>query len=251
MVMGAVAFYAMLSAMLLWRSRSGHARKRGRFLFLVCTALSSPGTDAAENEWGAWLIASKSGTLSTGDQPGPWRYGLQVQGRYFDRLDGVGQFIVRPGIAWRMNSKVTFWGGYAYYYTDVRNAGTRNEHRLWQQINWNMYYWGSTTLKSRTRLEQRFINERDGTGVHLRQQVRLDAPFKSNQDINLILGAEVFYNLRDTSWAQSGYAQSRAFAGLGFDIGLRTIETGYMYNHNRIRGLPDLVNHLFILNIKL
>ena len=207
--------------------------------------------DAAENEWGAWMVVSKSGPLGSGDQPGPWRYGLQFQGRYFDRLDGAGQFVFRPGVAWRMNSKLTFWGGYAYYYTDVKNVGTRNENRLWQQINWNMLNWGRTSFKSRTRLEQRFIDERDGTGVWLRQQFRMDSPLESNDDIKLILGVEGFWHLRGTAWADTGYAQSRLFAGLGFDMGLTTVEMGYMYQHNQIKFSPDLVNHLLIFSLKL
>jgi hypothetical protein len=163
----------------------------------------------------------------------------------------VGQFTIRPGISYRMSDSPTLWGGYAYFYTDARNGGSVNEHRAWQLLSWTIMDRGRTCLKSRTRLEQRFVNEASGTGLWIRQQFRLDHRLPNREDVRFVIGAEAFFHLRDTSWAETGYTQGRFFAGLGFDSVGRGFEVGYLHQHNQTRLLPDLSNHLLVLVFKL
>ena len=111
--------------------------------------------------------------------------------------------------------------------------------------------WGWGTLKSRTRMEQRFREGRDGAGWWVRQQFRIDAPIGEGGKFSFILGNEAFIYLKETTWNDKGYIQNRLFLGLGYKASPKvTMELGYMNQHVRIREFPDLINHLAILNFK-
>jgi hypothetical protein len=214
--------------------------------------LASAPLSATENEGGVWITGNYTDSFGADDEPGPWRYTLQFQGRKFTLADGTRQAVGRTGIGYQLNDRMTLWGGYAYYHTHVNHVGTAREHRIWQQLSWTLGKGDWGTFKSRSRLEQRFRNGRDGTGWHLRQQFRGDFPVGDSRRWTLIAGDEIFFYLRDTTWSKAGYAQNRLFLGAGykFDNGLR-VEAGYMNQFIRLRGLPDLMNHLLIVGFRL
>ena len=109
--------------------------------------------------------------------------------------------------------------------------------------------WG--TFKSRTRLEQRFREHREGTGLWIRQQFRSDIPVPARDRFSVILGIEAFFHLRGTDWADEGFIQNRVFIGMGYKASPRIgIEVGYLNQFIRIRESPDLMNHLAIVSFR-
>ncbi len=85
----------------------------------------------------------------------------------------------------------------------------------------------------------------------MRQQFRVDIPMRRHSHLQWILGTEPFFNLRETDWADSGFVQNRAFAGLGIPLCPKVrVEAGYMNQWLKIRGREDLVNHILIVNFK-
>lgn len=205
----------------------------------------------ADNAAGLWIAVSRAGTLASGPDPGPWRYAVQGRLRSLDRAGGTRQVAFRPGFSYRVNGKITLAGGYAYFYTDSQDLGMTTEHRAWQQIDWNMVYWSRVALKSRTRLEQRFLEDRDGTGWWLRQRFMVAQEPLHRNNLEWLYGVEGYVNLVDTHWSESGYTRSRLLGGLGFRLGKAGIEALYVYEHNQIRDRPDLVSHWLVFNIKL
>ncbi len=221
-------------------------------LFLVaCLGLYSGRLSAADDAVGAWAAFYTSGVLHRGEEEGPWRYGFYADARLTDRLGGVTQYTLLPGLGLRINSRLTFWAGYTYFRSEIDDGPSYNENRLFQQVSWNMVHWQYSTLSSRTRLEQRARGELHGTDLRLRQQFRLDRRFKSNPDLKFILGDEIFYQLRDTRWTRKGYAQNRFYTGFGWDFHAFVVEALYMHQHYPIRKLPDRANHLLVLNFKM
>lgn len=220
-------------------------------LLAVCLGLFSGTLPAASNAGGAWTTLYKSGLLNRGHSEGPWRYGLYADVRYTDRLEGVSQATLLPGIGYRINSRLTLWGGYTYFRSTINQGATLDEHRTFEQVSWNMVHWHRARLQSRSRLEQRFRDGREGTDLRFRQQFRLDTRFASNPDLKFILGDEVFYHLRDTTWSREGYGQNRFYTGFGWDYHSVTVEALYMHQHYRVRYLPDSANHLLVLNFKM
>lgn len=219
-------------------------------LLCACLALLTNPL-AADDFTGVWATFYKSGVMHKGRDEGPWRYGLYGDTRYYDRLGGINQYVLQPGFGYRLNGRLSVWGGYTWFRSEVDGALKIDEQRTWQQLSWTMVHWQYATLKSRTRLEQRHRDGWRDTDLRLRQQFRLDARFKFNPDLIFILGDEYFRHVRNTSWTRQGYGQNRFYTGLGFDFHNVHIEALYMNQQYPMRQAPDLVNHLLVMAIKM
>lgn len=220
-------------------------------LLLIAALLVLPESLMAVGEaGGAWVTLYGSGTFH-GSAEGPWRYGLYGDARRTDRLDGINQYTLQPGAGFRVNSRVSLWTGYTYFRSETVDGPTLNEHRAWQQVSWNMVRWGGGTVKSRTRLEQRFRPTASDTDLRLRQQFRWDSPLAWNPDVSFILGDELFYHVRDTDWTRQGLGQNRFYTGLGWDYHNLKLEALYMHQLYTLGPLPDKANHLLVLSFKM
>lgn len=226
-------------------------RRAAGLLLCACISLFTHPVLASDHLNGAWATFYTSGAFHQDGEAGPWRYGLYSDARWYDRLEGVNQYVLQPGIGYRLDHRFSVWGGYTYFRSEVDGVVSANEHRAWQQLSWNVAHWRFATLKSRTRLEQRFRDGRDGTDLRLRQNVRIDARFRFNPRLVFILGNEYFHHLRDTEWTRQGYGQNRFYTGLGFDFRNVRMEALYMNQQYRVRQLPDLVNHLAVVNFRM
>lgn len=226
------------------------ARCCAAWFLCACLGLIPGSLGASEAINGAWATFYTSGGLHFGGDQSPWRYGLYGDTRYYDRLGGVSQYVLQPAVGYRLNSRVSFWGGYTYFTSELGGVTTISEHRSYEQVSWNMVHWRNATLKSRSRLEQRHRENRDDTDFRFRQQLRLDVRFDFNPNLIFILGDEYFYHVRDTEWTQQGYGQNRFYTGLGFDFHNVHIEALYMNQQYRIRHSQNLVNHLVVLNFR-
>lgn len=104
----------------------------------------------------------------------------------------------------------------------------------------------------RLRLEQRDISTGHDTGLALRYQVKYVHKLRKHSNIDLILGAESFVDLRDTDWSgEAGLGQNRSLAGIGWQTARSfAIETGYMNQHVWRDGGEDQSNHFAVLNLK-
>lgn len=217
----------------------------------ACIFLFSATSIAADDVNGAWASFYTSGTLHWGENEGAWRYGLYGDTRYYDRNHGVNQFVLQPGFGIRVNSRLSFWGGYTHFRSEVDGVTSISESRLWQQVSWNIAQWRHAALSTRTRLEQRDRDGHKDIDLRLRQQVRLDARFDFNRNLVFIIGNEYFHHVRDTGWTREGCGQNRFYTGLGFDFHSLHIEALYMNQQYQVRQKPDLVNHLIVMNFKM
>lgn len=220
------------------------------WLLIGLIMLLAPGScRAAEHQSALWLGVNIDGDVASGPEWSDWRYRLQIQARGFDALEGTRQAIVGAGLSRRLPNRFTVSGGYRHFRTQSDAIGGFYENRLWQQLNWSTGSWGGSTFKARTRLEQRFVQGRSGTGWRFRQQFRWDIPIKSLDGYDLVIGAEPFWELRDTEWTEAGFTQYRTFLGIATYInpGLR-LDAGYMHLVISRRGGRDFNNHVLIAN---
>jgi hypothetical protein len=222
-----------------------------RLLVSLAVALPAADLTAAEEAGGAWLILSHTGMIGDATDPGPWRYGLQGEFRYFARDPALHQYVLRTGLGFRVNPRVSLWGGYAYFGTDVHGSGSVREHRGWQQLDWDFAVRDRSRLRSRTRLEQRFVDGREETGWWLRQRFLYESLMPRSETLRWLLGVETFHSLRQTPWLDSGLVQWRVMAGIGFRLAGTEVETGYMYQHAEVSGRVDAGNHLLIVSLRL
>ncbi|UUR07501.1 DUF2490 domain-containing protein [Sphingomonas glaciei] len=128
--------------------------------------------------------------------------------------------------------------------------GLQKETRLMQQASYNF---GSTGIKGRTRLEQRFIDYAAQTGWRVRQRVGYAIPLSSEKGgWKLAANAEGFWTLRASSrTGDTGLTGLRSFAGFERSLGKLDLSLGYTRQQSIRKNRPDLVGHAPTLSINL
>ncbi len=193
-----------------------------------------------------WTAIVLQGKLGAKDTPlERWRLWLDLHDRQRDEGQHLDTVIVRPGVGYALNDRMTVHVGYAAVWTDAAGRDTRLEDRAWQQLVW-MIPVGDLTVQSRTRLEQRFAETDGDTGWRLREFVKTTVPLVEDKRTFVSAWDELFWDLNHTDWGQrTGFRQNRAFLGLGrfLDAGKKvSIEAGYL-NQWVDRPGEDKLNH--------
>ena len=167
--------------------------------------------------------------------------------RLRDGAQNLDTTIIRPGIGWRINDKLDLYTGYALI-TNYRDTGDFKEQRLWQQANYPIITIGDAKITGRTRLEQRFRDNADGTGWRFRQFIRMGKPIKASS-FGLVASNETFLNLNSTAWGQkSGYDQNRLFLGASYQFNQKVrLEGGYLHHH--INAPKDISRDNLAINL--
>jgi hypothetical protein len=216
----------------------------------LCLA-SSEDVRAMESDRHAWLNVTgigRLGNFQSGNSP--WRYWVEAQTRFNDDVSRRFQTIARPAIGYDLSNRLTVWAGSAWIETEG-SAGTRSEHRPWQQLTWFPEAGvGGFSLQLRPRLEQRMLQGSEKTGWRFRQFVRGTSPLGGSV-WSLILQDEIFFNLNDTDYgARGGFDQNRAFVGVGYQATrIARLEAGYLNMFMRTPHRPDTMNHVLSVNL--
>lgn len=196
----------------------------------------------AEDDAQAWGAVAATGAVR-----GDLFLWLEAQARATDDVGGGSQIILRPAIGVRIGRDAHAVAGYAYVRTDPLGGTVSNEHRPWQQVQFVPLRRkdGAPLMISRTRLEQRMVEGRNGTSWRLRQFVRLQLPLDDKGGIQAVAYTEGFFNLNATNWGvRDGVDQWRNFIGIGFPVASRMrLEPGYL-NQRIFRAGGDRVNHV-------
>jgi hypothetical protein len=200
-----------------------------------------PQAALAEDDTQAWAAVIASGTVR-----GDLFLWLEKQARAIDDIGGGSQIVLRPAIGARIGRDAHAVAGYAFVRTDPANGAVSQEHRPWQQIQFAPIRLanGAPLLVSRTRLEQRMVEGRDGTSWRLRQFIRLQVPVNAT-GMQVVAFTEGFFNLNTTRWGvRDGIDQWRNFIGIGFPVLPRArLEPGYL-NQRLARPGDDRVRHI-------
>lgn len=128
--------------------------------------------------------------------------------------------------------------------------GAQKESRLIQQAS---YGFGSSGIKGRTRIEQRFIDDADRTGWRVRQRVGTALPLTGEKDGWKLAGnAEGFLTLRSTSrGGDTGITGLRTFVGFERSLGRVDLSLGYTRQQSIRKNAPDRVGHAPTLGLTL
>lgn len=193
----------------------------------------------------AWLSFIAQGPVS-----GKLITWLEVQPRFSLDPARPTQLLLRPALGVQINPKTTFLFGYLYQEGYPEDRPTVAEHRLWQQLQTRLAGTpNKAVLVSRTRLEERFVENQPDDGVRLRQMLRGQV-WVSEGGWSVIGQSEVFIGLNSTSWGQqSGAEQWRNFIGVGVPLSKRfTLEAGYL-NQWLIRPGADIDNNVISVSL--
>ena len=219
--------------------------KPSKLYLAIAMALTVLGpARAAEDDLNVWAAATAS--IDVGKKGVVW---LEAQTRLTDDVSRLGQLLVRPAIGYKLDSTTTVFLGYVYVRTDPVGPALSKEHRIFQQASFRLAGDGKgVTLTGRTRLEQRFRDDRSGTGLRLRQQLRLTAPLQDSA--RAVAWSEPFIGLNSTGWGQkTGVNVWRNFVGVSIPVSPRlVVEPGYL-NQYVVRTGRDRVDHIASLTL--
>ncbi|MEQ9506935.1 MAG: DUF2490 domain-containing protein [Hyphomonas sp.] len=198
---------------------------------------------AAENQ--IWTSISLDTKPSEGS---PYKFELNTELRY--QPDGdLDTVEIRPGIAYKLDNGLAVSGGYLYAQSE-RAGPDQIEHRLWQRVAYPIAKLGSGKLKGQTRLEERWREGADATGVRLRQKFAFEQPV-ADTPFTLVLSDEVTVGLNDTAWGHAeGFQENRAQAVIEWEMGPATWELGYLnQRRNGGNGADDETNHHIVVGL--
>jgi hypothetical protein len=177
--------------------------------------------------WGNVTAITKLGVLDSRLER--WRWWMEGQGRFRDAGDALDQGLVRTGLGYALSDRASVWLGYAHVATFPEARKTLGEHRIWQQLTLtDSAPFGDLT--SRSRLEQRFIQDTNPVEWRFREFVRFSRPIAEGSPFSFVVWDEVFVRLNSTTpTVRAGFDQNRGFAGIGysFDESAR-LEVGYL-----------------------
>lgn len=209
---------------------------------IILAMLSSPAV-ASEDDFNIWL--GQFATINASDDV---YVRVEAQERFTNDADRLGQLLLRSLIGYRLNRDTSIGAGYAFIHTNPVGPAELNEHRFYQEFNTRLISTGSgLTLDSRTRLEQRTFEQRNGTGWRLRQFVQLRVPI--SQHNKLVAYTEPFLDLNQTSVQRGGLSIWRNFMGVSIPLakGVEVVP-GYL-NQYVVRDGQDRSDHTANVNL--
>lgn len=208
---------------------------------LVCVFFSANVLASRDEDGRAWLNITAIGSLPADN----WHWYAEMQPRWRTELSEFDQLIIRPAVFYTVSEQSSIWAGYARVVTHPAGGSNFDEDRVWQQFLYNFQPISSVSVQSRSRLEQRFIENADDTGYRLRQMLRLTMPSKISAQLTWVAYDEYFLNLNHTDYgARKGFDQNRAFAGINwtFNPSLK-LEVGYLNQYINAKN-TNAMNHV-------
>lgn len=215
-------------------------------IFIAKVMVVAPSSVLAQPEqdfaiWGALFFTAQL------DQDAPsLAFWLDVQGRQDDASTAQ---VVRPALGVTLTSWASLWLGYASLLTWFEGPAERTtENRLFQQLLLK-YRWGGLLLMSRTRAEQRFLQEAPGMANRFREMVRVNYRPRERVPVGIAFKDEAFFQFGGNAWAAQGFEQHRVFLGLAMYplAELLRVEVGYL--NVFLSRDPNRMSHVLSINL--
>lgn len=172
------------------------------------------------------------------------------EGEHFSLL------LVRPAVGYQVNKTLSLWQGYAWAPSYLPKF--RNENRIWQQVMFENKFkrekLNRLTIINRTRLEERWFENSNGTSVRGRHLLRVLYALGKSRKWSLVTSDEYFVNLNSAQNApKAGFDQNRFFVGFNRKVNDNiNMEAGYMLNFvNRADPLADRYNHAILIGVNM
>lgn len=220
--------------------------KKGNFVRNAATLLAtlllvSVPSAAAASDNVAELWLNPSVAIDLDDDTG---LELETAQRFRSAADGPDTFFYRFWLNQNVGDGLTLSGA-----VERRiNTGDDHETRTMQQLSLS-----KGMLRSRLRLEQRFVDDADRMGLRLRARLGIKVPLADDGEWSFGADAEPFITLRSTSaGGEDGLTGLRTQLTIAHEISDKlTISAGYLRQQDIRRGAPDRIGHAPILGLEL
>ncbi|WP_299329275.1 DUF2490 domain-containing protein [Parasphingopyxis sp.] len=127
------------------------------------------------------------------------------------------------------------------------NDGGSDETRVMQQLSTR-----HGILRTRLRLEERFVDNADRMGLRIRPRIGIAVPIDPEGRWSFETDAELFFTLRSNNrGGDTGATTLRTQIGFGYDISDRvSLSVAYLRNQDFEDNAPDEVGHAPIIGIE-
>ena len=207
---------------------------------LAAAALSLPAAAQATNDdFELWLNPSVSFDLDDDT-------GMEIETAQRLRDGETGRedtYFARLWLNQELNDTVTIAGAFERRIND----GGSNETRLIQQMSTR-----HGILRTRLRLEQRFVDDADRMGLRIRPRVGVAVPLDDAGRLTFDADAELFVTLRSNNvGGDEGLTGMRTQIGLSYELNDRlSLSAAYLRDQDFEDGSPDTVGHAPIIGIE-
>lgn len=174
---------------------------------------------------------------------------LESQQRITGDVSRLGQFIIRPYVAYQVDDNLQIGGGYAYFRSEsgAVESGFIFEHRAYAEVNYRVLDRPRLKIDTRTRLETRQWENIPDHSIRARSMVQATIPV-SQSGVGVVFFTEPFVNLNDNPNFPGGFEQIRNFGGFVIPVN-KNIDfmTGYMNLYQPREGRDDRMSHVIWL----
>ncbi|MGI4021870.1 MAG: DUF2490 domain-containing protein [Janthinobacterium lividum] len=206
-----------------------------------------------ETQYAGWLAIYHKQKLTE-----KWGYMFDAQYRTDKQFSKISTYFFRPGITYDVTKNQTAGAGYVIFGSYEDEESSRifyAENRIWEQYQIQAKI-GKATLSNRLRLEQRFINTKNGgfsqrLRYYIRGQiplVKVDSSFKKG--LYMALQNELFVNVQHKERGSNNFLdQNRSYISFGYRLSKKIdTELGYQYVYSKNRD-GNLRNNVFQLAV--
>ncbi|MFN3989076.1 MAG: DUF2490 domain-containing protein [Erythrobacter sp.] len=171
---------------------------------------------------------------------------LESQQRLTQDATRLGQFILRPYVAYVINDDLNAGIGYAYFRTEsgASPSGVIYEHRAFTEVNYRILNKPGIKIDTRTRLESRQWENIGDHSIRARSMVQVTIPVAPS-GFGPVYFVEPFFNLNDQPNFPGGFEQIRNFGGVFIPVSKKVeFITGYMNLYQPRDGRDDRMDHV-------
>lgn len=209
-------------------------------LTTIAVLAALPTTARASND-GAELWLNPSVSFDLDDNTG---LEVETAQRFRDAEDGrVDTYFARLWLNQDVADNVTLSGAFERRIND----GGNDETRLIQQMSTS-----HGILRTRLRIEQRFVDNADRMGLRLRPRLGVSVPLDEEGRWAFKSDAELFFTLRSNNvGGDEGLTGLRTQIGVSYDLNDNlTLSAAYLRQQDFDDGGPDEVGHAPIIGIE-
>lgn len=216
----------------------------GLLLWACIFSITQANAEIVENHLQNWEVL----TLRTPISPDrKLQLYMEVQPRVGDNSQ---MLLVRPALGYQITKRLSLWQGYAW--APVLQPMFRNENRIFQQALYETKF-KKLSISNRTRLEERWIENTDGTAVRARNAIRLSYPLSRSGKWAIVTSDELFVNFNSVeNGPVAGFDQNRVFAGISRKLHEHvTMEFGYLNQLINRHSMSNRMNHVLLLGLNI
>jgi len=219
---------------------------------MACTQASMAATDNMAGTWNSITLSGDFDKVSKDLQNFHWLILEQARTRD-DSPKGMrfSENLLFGQVGYSINKNASVWLGYTHDWLHPLDKSAAQESRPYQDFVWKSSF-DDLKFMSRSRLEQRILQNTGNVGVRARQLFQVSYPLKFiDKDLSFYAGDEVLCYLNENTFGRTGFSENRAFGGASYQFTKHLgADLGYMGQFIDNKGPVNTFTHNVQFNIR-